>query len=105
MNRRTLSSRGAAWVGMTAVTVALLGFAAAPAAARNLEIPTFLTPALNPDLSPSALPGGRPYELADIFALNQEPTTEELADGSHVAPVANLRDLRFDLSPGMVANA
>jgi hypothetical protein len=105
MNRRTLISRGATWIGLTAVMVALLGLAAAPAGARNLEIPTFLTPGLNPDLSPSSLPGGRPYELADIFALNQEPTTEELADGSDVGPVANLRDLRFDLSPGVVANA
>jgi hypothetical protein len=105
MNRRALISRGTAWIGLTALIVALLGLAAAPAGARDLEIPTFLTPALNPDLSPSTLPGGRPYELADIFALNQEPTTEELADGSHVAPVANLRDLRFDLSPGTVANA
>ena len=105
MNRRTLISRSATWIGLTAVMVALLGLAAAPAGARNLEIPTFLTPGLNPDLSPSTLPGGRPYELADIFALNQEPTTEELADGSHVGPVANLRDLRFDLSPGIVANA
>lgn len=105
MRRRGRQGRAAVWAGIAIAAVALSSVLAAPASARNLEIPTFLTPGLNPDLSPSSLPGGRPFELADVFVLNQEPTSEELADGSHAGPVANLRDLRFELAPGFVANA
>jgi hypothetical protein len=63
------------------------------------------TPGLNPDLSPSSGPGARPYELINVFALNQSPTAEELSDGGHVGPAANVKNLSFDLPPGMVANA
>ena len=46
---------------------------AAPGAARDLEFPTFFSPGLNPDLSPSSAPGGRPFELFNVFAVNQHP--------------------------------
>jgi hypothetical protein len=77
-----------------------LGALAAPASARNLEFPVFSTPGLNPDLSPSSAPGGRPFELIDVFALNRTPTLEAIP-----GPAANLRDLSVDLPPGIVANA
>jgi hypothetical protein len=77
-----------------------LGALAAPASARNLEFPVFSTPGLNPNLSPSSAPGGRPFELIDVFALNQTPTLEAIP-----GPAANLRDLSIELPPGFVANA
>lgn len=70
------------------------------AGARDLEVPTFLAPGRNPDLSPSSIPGGRPYEVINVFELNQTPVLEGIA-----GPAENLRNLRFDLPPGMVANA
>jgi hypothetical protein len=73
---------------------------AAPASARDLEFPVFSTPGLNPNLSPSSAPGGRPFELIDVFALNQTPTLEGVP-----GPAANLRDISVELPPGIVANA
>ena len=83
-----------------ALAAAALCLAAAPASARNPEFPVFSTPGLNPDLSPSSDPGGRPFELVDTFALNQTPTLEGIA-----GPAANLRDLSVELPPGFAANA
>jgi hypothetical protein len=77
-----------------------LGALTAPASARDLEFPVFSTPGLNPNLSPSSAPGGRPFELIDVFALNQTPTLDAIA-----GPAANLRDLSIELPPGIVANA
>lgn len=77
-----------------------LGALAAPASARDLEFPVFSTPGRNPDLSPSSAPGGRPFELIDVLALNRTPTLEGIA-----GPAANLRNLDIDLPPGFVANA
>jgi hypothetical protein len=76
-----------------------LGALVAPASARDLEFPVFSTPGLNPDLSPSGAPGGRPFELIDVFGLNRTPTLEAIP-----GPAANLRDLQIDLPPGIVAN-
>jgi hypothetical protein len=77
-----------------------LGALAAPASARDLEFPVFSTPGRNPDLSPSSAPGGRPFELIDVLALNRTPTLEGIA-----GPAANLRNLDIELPPGFVANA
>jgi hypothetical protein len=77
-----------------------LGALAAPASARELEFPVFSTPGLNPNLSPSSAPGGRPFELIDVFALNRTPTLDAIP-----GPPANLRDLSIELPPGIVANA
>ncbi len=90
--RRALALLGA--------VLCLAGLAAAPASARDLEFPIFSTPGLNPDLSPSSVPGGRPFELIDVLATNQTPTLEGM-----VGPAANLRSLSVELPPGIVANA
>jgi hypothetical protein len=85
-----------------ALAGALLCFAvlfAAPAGARTLEAASFVAPGVNPDQSPSTLPGGRPYELVNAFALNQTPTVEGITGAA-----ANIRDLSFELPPGFVAN-
>jgi hypothetical protein len=91
--------RGASSIALVLVATTLF-LVASPASARNLEFPVFSTPGLNPDLSPSSVPGGRPYELIDVFALNQTPTLEGI-----VGPSANLRSLDIELPPGIVANA
>jgi hypothetical protein len=77
-----------------------LGAFAAPASARDLEFPVFSSPGRDSDLSPSGAPGGRPFELVDVFALNRTPTL-----GASAGPVANLRNLDIELPPGFVANA
>ena len=83
------------------VAILCLGaLAAAPASAREPEFPVFSTPGRNFDQSPSSVPGGRPFELIDTFALNQTPTLEGI-----VGPAANLRALSVELPPGIVANA
>jgi hypothetical protein len=87
-------------LAVAGAVVCLAAVLAAPAAARPLEAASFVAPGLNPDLSPSTLPGGRPYELVNSFTLNQTPTLE----GIPGAP-ANIRDLSFELPPGFVANA
>src|SRR6476620_7913057 len=89
--------RGA--LALIAAALCLTSFVA-PASGRDLEFPVFSTPGLNPDLSPSSAPGGRPFELIDVFALNRTPTLEGIP-----GPAANLRDLRIELPPGIVANA
>jgi hypothetical protein len=87
-------------LGLAAAALCLGGALAAPAAARNLEVPSFLAPGRNSDLSPSAVPGGRPFEVVNIFALNQTPVLEGIA-----GPAENVKDLSFELPPGLVANA
>ncbi len=87
-------------LALSAAALCLGGLAPAPAGARDLEVPSFLAPGRNPDLSPSSVPGGRPFEVVNIFALSQTPVLEGLA-----GPAENVRDLRFELPPGMVANA
>jgi hypothetical protein len=82
------------------LSAAALCLAAAPASARDLEFPVFSTPGLNPNLSPSSAPGGRPFELIDVFSLNRTPTLEGIP-----GPAANLRDVSVELPPGIVANA
>jgi hypothetical protein len=83
----------------------LAGLYAPSALARDLEVPIFSTPGLNPDNSPSTVPGARPYELVNSFTLNQSPTAEELSGGGNIGPAANLKDLRFELPPGVLATA
>ena len=93
--------RSALRAGLALAAVLCLGaLFVAPAGARDLQIPSFLAPGRNPDLSPSTAPGGRPYELVNAFTLNQTPTLEGIT-----GPPANIRDLSFDLPPGIVANA
>jgi hypothetical protein len=70
------------------------------AMARDLEVPTFLAPGVNPDQSPSTVPGGRPFELVTTFAVNRTPTLEAVP-----GPAANIRNLSFELPAGVVANA
>lgn len=81
------------------------GICASSASARELEVPIFTTPGLNLDNSPSTVPGARPYELVNSFTVNQSPTVEELSGGGHVGPTANVKSLRFELPPGVVATA
>jgi hypothetical protein len=83
-----------------AAVICLGALAAAPASAREPEFPVFSTPGRNLDQSPSSVPGGRPFELIDVFATNQTPTLEGI-----VGPAANLRALSVELPPGIVANA
>jgi hypothetical protein len=87
-------------LALIGAALCLGAFAAAPASARDLEFPVFSTPGLNPDLSPSSTPGGRPFELIDVFSLNRTPTNEAIP-----GPAANLRDLSVELPPGILANA
>jgi hypothetical protein len=87
-------------LGLAAAALCLGGVLSAPAGARELEVPSFLAPGRNPDLSPSSVPGGRPFEVINVFTLNQTPVLEGIA-----GPAENVRDLRFDLPPGMVADA
>jgi hypothetical protein len=87
-------------IALVGALLCLAALAAAPAGARLLEVPKFVAPGLNPDLSPSTAPGGRPYEFVNNFALNQTPTLEGVT-----GTPANVRDLRFELPPGLVANA
>ncbi len=88
-----------AGLALAAALLCLAALFAASAGARTLEVPSFVAPGLKPDLSPSTVPGGRPYELINTFILNQTPTLEGIAG----AP-ANIRDLSFELPPGFVAN-
>jgi hypothetical protein len=92
-------------LALGATLLCLAGLCAPSALAREPEVPIFSTPGLNPDLSPSTTPGARPYELVNAFTLNQSPTVEELSGGGHVGPAANLKNLRFELPPGMLASA
>jgi hypothetical protein len=85
---------------LAAAALCLGGLTAAPAGARDLEVPTFLAPGRNFDQSPSIVPGGRPFEVANAFALNQTPVLEGIA-----GPAENVKDLSFALPPGLVANA
>jgi hypothetical protein len=78
-----------------------LGALLAPGAgARPLEATSFVAPGRNSDLSPSTLPGGRPYELVNSLILNQTTTLEGIT-----GTPANIRDLSFELPPGFVANS
>jgi hypothetical protein len=74
--------------------------AAPSAGARQLAFPVFTAPGRNPDLSPSTGPGARPYEVLSGFAVNQTPTI-----GAAAGPAENVRDLSFELPPGMIAAA
>jgi hypothetical protein len=88
---------------VAAILVAVLSFAAlgTPSAdARQLEFPTFIAPGRNLDVSPSTVPGARPFELVNSFATNQSPV-----NGAVVGPAENIRDLTFELPPGMLATA
>jgi hypothetical protein len=96
---RRLSRTGRGTLALAGAALCLAALAA-PAPARDLEFPVFSTPGLNPDQSPSSAPGGRPFELIDVFALNQTPTLEAIA-----GPAANIRNLDIELPPGFVANA
>ena len=87
-------------LALVGAVICLGALAAAPASARELEFPVFSAPGRNFDLSPSSVPGGRPFELIDVFALNQTPTLEGI-----VGPAANLREISVELPPGIVANA
>ena len=78
----------------------LAGLVTPSADARELAFPTFLTPGRNPDVSPSTIPGARPYELVNIFETNQSPV-----NGAAAGPAENIRDLTFELPPGMLAAA
>jgi hypothetical protein len=91
---------GLALAALGAVALCLAALAPTTAGARDLEVPTFLAPGRNSDLSPSIVPGGRPFEVASVFALNQTPVLEGIA-----GPAENVRDLSFELPPGLVANA
>jgi hypothetical protein len=78
-----------------------LGALTAPGAgARELTIPTFLSPGRNSDVSPSIGPGARPYELFNTFTFNQAPVV-----GAPIGPAENVRDLTFEFPPGLVAGA
>jgi len=88
-----------------AILLLLAGLCSASASARELEVPIFTTPGLNSDNSPSTAPGARPFEMVNSFTVNQSPTVEELSGGGHVGPTANVKDLRFELPPGVTATA
>jgi hypothetical protein len=98
----SLPLRGALRLGLllAASSLCTLALLAGPAGARQLEVPVFLSPGLNPDQSPSTAPGARPYEVASIFAVNQSP-----ANGGLPGPAENVRDLRFELPAGLLATA
>jgi hypothetical protein len=97
--RKTALRSGRSFLALAGALLCLAALFAAPAGARQLEVENFLAPGLTPNLSPSTVPGARPYELIDTFSLNQTTTLE----GITAAP-ANLRDLSFELPPGFVAN-
>lgn len=98
------AARGRALARQLAVAcLALLATGAlAPAAthARELAVPIFVSPARNSDLSPSTVSGARPYELFNSFTFNQSPVL-----GAPVGPAENVRDLSFELPPGLLAAA
>lgn len=105
IRRKAMTPRLAGLVlTLMATVVCMIALCPPAATARNLEIPVFSAPGLNPDQSPSTLPGGRPFELVNLFEINQTPTAEELSDGGDVGPAENLKDLSFQLPPGMLAN-
>jgi hypothetical protein len=87
-------------LALAGAAVFLGSLCSAGALARDLEVPTFLAPGVNPDQSPSSVPGGRPFELVTTLAVNRTPTLEEIP-----GPAANIRNLSFELSAGVVANA
>ncbi len=89
-----------------AATAVLAGcFHLASAQARDFEIPTFVTPGVSKDQSPSIGAGARPYELVNNFVVNQTPTPEELFNGGHIGPAGNVKDVTFEMPPGIIANA
>lgn len=74
--------------------------APAGAAARTLEVPVFLSPGRTINQSPSTVPGARPFEVLNDFAVNQSP-----ANGGEAGPAENIRDLSFELPTGLLAGA
>ncbi len=96
---------GRSTLGLAVMAIGLSGLLSAAAQARNLEVPIFVSPGLNQDLSPSTTAGAHPFELLSFFAVNRAPTEEELSNGGHEGPVANVRDLSFNMPAGMVSSA
>jgi hypothetical protein len=90
---------------LTAVVVCLAGLLPVTAQARDFEIPTFVFPGRNQDLTPSATAGAHPFELFNHFAVDRSPTPDELPGGGFEAPTENVKDLSFELPSGMVVGA
>jgi hypothetical protein len=90
---------------LAAVVVCLAGLLPVAAQARDFEIPTFVSPGRNQDLTPSVGAGAHPFELFNRFAVDRSPTADELPSGGNEAPTENVKDLSFELPGGMVASA
>jgi len=93
---------GLALVAAAACIAALLPVTAQ---ARDFEVPTFVSPGRNQDLSPSQTAGAHPFELFNHFAVDRSPTPDELPNGGNEGPTENVKDLSFELPGGMVASA
>ncbi len=102
--RRPRRAAGLAALALAAA-MCVSGFSVAPAQARDFEVPVFVAPGRNQDQSPSTTAGAHPFELENFLAVNREETTEELPNGGHEGPIANIKDLGFDLPAGMAINA
>jgi hypothetical protein len=83
-----------------AAVLACLSVSAVGAQAGELDVLSFSAPGLEADQSPSITAGARPFELINSFALS-----ERKAPSGAAGPSENLKDLSFDLPPGIVGNA
>ena len=92
-------------LALVAAAVCLGCVSAAPAQARDFELPVFLSPGRNQDQSPSVTAGAHPFELFTYYAVDRSPTAEELPGGGFEGPTANVKDLRFELPEGMILSA
>jgi hypothetical protein len=93
---------GRTWKFLRALVAvsACCGVVATAAQAGDLEVLDFSAPGENSDSTPSTTAGARPFELQNRFELNTEVDSE-----GRIGPSENLKDLTFDLPPGIVGNA
>lgn len=92
-------------LALAAAALCLAGLVPLGAQARDFEIPIFVSPGRNQDLSPSVTAGAHPFELFNSFAVDRSPTADELPNGGHEGPTENVKNLSFELPSGMVASA
>ena len=97
---RRVKHRASRMLLIFGVVMAFLGVLSAAAQASSFDITSFSAGGFNQDLSPSNLAGAHPFELQSVFSFS-----EAELEGGRMLPAANVKDLTFELPPGVVASA
>ena len=87
-------------VAMVASVVLFAGAAQALEPQAQELLSSFTSAGLTSSLAPSTEAGAHPYDLTTAFSIRAAPDIN-----GTVVPVENIKDLKFDVPPGLVGNA